>query len=115
VALLGSVRLAAIYELRGQESIDVCSKRPAAEPLWPPAGASRWSASRTTRNARLRAECRCDRPCDLAGDGDIVRIDPIISNYRETVTLRGSVANPGRFLWHAGMRLSELLRIAIRW
>jgi hypothetical protein len=38
-----------------------------------------------------------------------VRVDPIFSNYRETVTLRGSVANPGRFLWHQGMRLSELM------
>jgi protein involved in polysaccharide export with SLBB domain len=45
----------------------------------------------------------------LLADGDIVRVDPIFSNYRETVTLRGSVANPGRFLWHQGMRLSELM------
>jgi protein involved in polysaccharide export with SLBB domain len=45
----------------------------------------------------------------LLADGDIVRIDPIASNYRETVTLRGSVANPGRFLWHQGMRLSDLM------
>jgi hypothetical protein len=41
--------------------------------------------------------------------GDIVRIDPIISDYRETVTLRGSVANPGRFCWRQGMRLSDLM------
>ena len=45
----------------------------------------------------------------LLEDGDIVRIDPIVSTYRETVTLRGSVANPGRFRWHEGMRLSELM------
>ena len=45
----------------------------------------------------------------LLEDGDIVRVDPIASNYRETVTLRGSVANPGRFRWHNGMRLSELM------
>ena len=38
-----------------------------------------------------------------------MRIDPIVSTYRETVTLRGSVANPGRFRWHEGMRLSELM------
>jgi protein involved in polysaccharide export with SLBB domain len=42
-------------------------------------------------------------------DGDIVRIDPIFSSYRDAVTLRGAVANPGRFPWRAGMRLSDLL------
>jgi protein involved in polysaccharide export with SLBB domain len=42
-------------------------------------------------------------------NGDIVRIDPIVSSYSQTVTLRGSVANPGRFRWHEGMRLSELM------
>ena len=45
----------------------------------------------------------------LLADGDIVRIDPILSIYNEAVTLRGAVANPGRFQWHAGMRLSELM------
>jgi protein involved in polysaccharide export with SLBB domain len=44
----------------------------------------------------------------LAG-GDIVRVDPIVSDYRDAVTLRGAVANPGRFQWHPGMRLSELM------
>jgi len=38
-----------------------------------------------------------------------VRLDPVLSSFRETVTLRGSVANPGRFRWHDGMRLSELI------
>ena len=42
-------------------------------------------------------------------DGDIVRIDPILSDYRQAVTLRGAVANPGRFQWHDGMKLSELM------
>ena len=42
-------------------------------------------------------------------DGDIVRIDPIASNYRDTVTLRGAVANSGHFRWSAGMRLSDLI------
>jgi hypothetical protein len=41
--------------------------------------------------------------------GDLERIDSILSGYRETITLRGSVANPGHFRWHQGMRLSELL------
>lgn len=110
VALLGSVRQAAIFELRGQETIggllDAAGGRTAI------ASGARISVERIEDHAQRRA-------FDLAGDaegmattladGDIVRIDPIVSSYRETVTLRGSVANPGRFRWHAGMRLSELM------
>jgi protein involved in polysaccharide export with SLBB domain len=110
VALLGSVRLAAIYELRGQESIeellDAAGGRTAV------ASGGRISVERIEDHAQRRAfELKADMAglATLLADGDIVRIDPIISNYREMVTLRGSVANPGRFLWHAGMRLSELM------
>jgi protein involved in polysaccharide export with SLBB domain len=42
-------------------------------------------------------------------DGDILRIYSILPAYQKTVTLRGFVANPGRFGWHPGMRLSELI------
>ncbi len=110
VALLGSVRLAAIYELRGQESIeellDAGGGRTAV------ASGGRISVERIEDHAQRRAfELKADTAglATLLSDGDIVRIDPIVSNYRETVTLRGSVANPGRFLWHQGMRLSELM------
>jgi protein involved in polysaccharide export with SLBB domain len=110
VALLGSVRLAAIYELRGQESIeellDAAGGRTAV------ASGGRISVERIEDHAQRRAfELKADMAglATLLADGDIVRIDPIISNYREMVTLRGSVANPGRFLWHQGMRLSELM------
>jgi polysaccharide export outer membrane protein len=110
VALLGSVRLAAIYELRGQESIegllDAAGGRTAI------ASGGRISVERIEDHARRRAfELNAD-PAGLQtllADGDIVRIDAIVSSYRETVTLRGSLANPGRYLWHAGMRLSELM------
>ncbi len=110
VALTGSVRRPAIYELRGQESIqkllDAAGGRTAV------ASGGRISIERIVNHEQLRA---FDVKADEAGlatplaDGDIVRIDPIVSNYRQTVTLRGSVANPGRFLWHAGMRLSDLM------
>jgi protein involved in polysaccharide export with SLBB domain len=110
VALLGSVRQAGIYELRGKESIeqllDAAGGRTAI------AYGARLSVERIEDHARRRA---FELAADSAGlstelaDGDIVRIDPIVSTYRETVTLRGSVANPGRFRWHEGMRLSELM------
>jgi protein involved in polysaccharide export with SLBB domain len=110
VALLGSVRQAAVYELRGQQSIadllDAAGGRTAV------ASGGHISVERIENHAQRRAfELMADAE-SLAmplADGDIVRVDAIVSSYRETVTLRGSLANPGHFLWHAGMRLSALL------
>jgi protein involved in polysaccharide export with SLBB domain len=110
VALLGSVRQAGIYELRGEESIgqllDTAGGRTAV------ASGAKLSVDRIEDQARRRS---FEVPTDAAGlatllaDGDMVRIDPILSVFREAVTLRGAVANPGRFQWHEGMRLSELM------
>jgi len=110
VALLGSVRQAAIFELRGEEPIsrllDTAGGRTAT------ASGARFSVERIENHAHRRAfdlAADSDGLATLLVDGDIVRVDPIVSSYRETVTLRGSVANPGRFKWHGGMRLSELM------
>jgi len=110
VALLGSVRQIGIYELRGKEPIeqllDAAGGRTAI------AYGAHLSVERIEDHARRHAfELAADAAglSTLLDDGDIVRIDPIVSTYRETVTLRGSVANPGRFRWHEGMRLSDLM------
>ena len=42
-------------------------------------------------------------------DGDVVRVLSIIPAFQKTVTLRGNLANPGRFAWHEGMKLSDLI------
>ncbi len=110
VALLGSVRQAGIYELRGEESVaQLLATAGGATAI---ASGARLSLDRIEDRERRRA---MEVSADAAGlatpltDGDIVRIDPIVSIYRNTVTLRGAVANPGHFVWHEGMRLSELL------
>src|SRR6185312_10557867 len=41
--------------------------------------------------------------------GDVLRVFSILPMYQKTVTLRGNTANPGRFAWHKGMRLSDLI------
>ena len=38
-----------------------------------------------------------------------MRVLPISPSFDKTVTVRGNVADPGRFAWHPGMKLSELL------
>ena len=110
VALIGSVRQVGIYELRGEESIEQLLETAGGETAV--ANGARLSLDRIEDHARRRAfEVATDSAAlaTLLSDGDIVRVDPIISIYRDAVTLRGAVANPGHFLWHQGMRMSELI------
>ena len=43
------------------------------------------------------------------GDGDVLNIGTILPRFANAVTLRGNVANPGRFPWRAGMRLRDVI------
>lgn len=110
VAITGSVNTPAIYEMRGDETIadllDAAGKTSAV------ASNSRISLDRVAgRQRRETMEVAMD-PSGLTtkiSDGDIVRVYSIVSAYQKSITLRGDVANPGRFSWHDGMRLSDLI------
>jgi protein involved in polysaccharide export with SLBB domain len=110
VAITGSVRTPAIYELRSGETVgdlvEMAGKTTAV------ASNSRITLERVEQH-QLRDVIRVDfNAAGLATtleDGDILRIDPILPAYDKVVTLRGNVANPGRFSWHAGMRLNDLI------
>jgi protein involved in polysaccharide export with SLBB domain len=67
-----------------------------------------------------RINSRADRafdefPLDPVGlrrelkDGDVVRIYPVSPKITNSVTLRGNVAQPGRYMWREGMRVSDLI------
>lgn len=110
VALLGSVRQPAIYELRGAQSlsqiIDAAGGRSSV------ASKARISIERIVDHSMRQA---IEVSLDEAGaqgvlhDGDIVRINPILPVFKQTVTLRGAVTNPGKFNWRNGIRLSEVI------
>jgi protein involved in polysaccharide export with SLBB domain len=42
-------------------------------------------------------------------DGDIISVGSIVDRYNNAVTLRGNVAAPGRYVWHPGMRIMDLV------
>ena len=42
-------------------------------------------------------------------NGDIISVTSIVDRFKDAVTLRGNVANPGRYVWHQGMRISDLI------
>jgi protein involved in polysaccharide export with SLBB domain len=110
IALIGSVRTAAIYELRKNESL--------AELLADAGGVTSTSSDARISIERIdnhRERHAMEVSSDAAGlatslsDGDLVRVYSIVPLYRKTVILRGNTANPGRFAWTPGMRLSDLI------
>ncbi len=42
-------------------------------------------------------------------NGDILTVNSILDRFQNAVTLRGNIANPGRYQWHQGMRISDLI------
>ncbi|WP_162601809.1 SLBB domain-containing protein [Occallatibacter savannae] len=109
-AATGNVRNPAIYELRDQETM---------ADLLADAGGVSATASKARISIERIEDHRERHAMEVAydknglgtalADGDVIRVFSIVPTYNETVTLRGSVANPGHFAWHPGMKLSELI------
>jgi len=110
VAIAGSIHNPAIYELSGNETVsDLIELAGGITAL---ASSSRVSIERASdRQFRQAMEVALDRDGKALplAEGDILRVYSILPAYQKTVTLRGNVANPGRFGWHAGMHLSDLI------
>lgn len=110
VALGGSVRHPALYEIRQGSTLEDVLQL-----------AGGFSATGTTTQLRLeRVEANTARQAmqvnlDAAGramllhDGDVLYAGHITDGYEKSVTIRGNLANPGRFAWHPGMKLSEII------
>ena len=109
VAVTGSVTTPAIYELRGETTINqllqlanglTSTANPAVVRVENITG----GAERTIQNVNL--ETAGSMPLH---NGEIISVQAISDQFKDAVTLRGNVANPGRYGWHAGMRLSDLI------
>ena len=113
VAVAGSVRQPAIYELKpgtGEARVrDVLALAGGVSQL-----ASTQSASIeriADRQAREELNIRLEGAgleTPLHG-GDLLRVLSLVPRFNKTVTLRGNVANPGRYEWHPGMRVRDLI------
>jgi protein involved in polysaccharide export with SLBB domain len=110
IAVTGSVKSPGIYELLPGETLSAALGN--AGGVSAVASAARVSVERIeAHNERRAMEIAYDKTgleTPLV-DGDIVRIFSIVPRYDKTVVLRGNLANPGRFAWHPGMRLSDLI------
>jgi len=113
VALLGSVNNPAVYELKGEDR----GETKLAELLAISGGASNLAAEADIRLERIyEHELRsiltvpaAERGSVSLRNGDVITVISIIDRFRNAVTLRGNVANPGRYPWHAGMHVTDLL------
>ena len=110
VAVTGSVRTPAIYEMREGETVGEAVSN---------AGGTSTVASNARISLERIAERRDRQAMQVAMDdaglatplvgGDVLRVLAVVPKFQKTVTLRGNTANPGHFAWHAGMRLSDLI------
>ncbi len=114
VAVVGSVQVPAIYELRGNETVaDAIALAGGTSAL---ADTSSLEIERTeiqpTGNmARVAVDIKMD-PSGLTArlvNADLIRVQTHAPSFAWTVTLRGNVASPGRFAWHAGMHVRDLI------
>ena len=110
VAISGSVNTPAIYEMKDNSSLSDLIE--IAGDLSTVADTSKITVDRLVdHQARKTLEFPYDEPSRALPlkDGDIVRVFSIVSRFEDTVTLRGSVANPGRYPWKPGMRVRDLI------
>jgi protein involved in polysaccharide export with SLBB domain len=109
-AVTGSVRNPAIYELRPDETLSELLAT--AGGISAVASAARVSIERIEghldRNAMEVAYDQTGLATSIS-DGDLVHVFSIVPQYEKTIVLRGNIANPGRFGWHPGMHVSELI------
>jgi polysaccharide export outer membrane protein len=109
-AVRGSVNNPAIFELKGPTSLGTLMGY--AGGLATTAQSKQVTVERIdNRSGRIVQQFDYDaaaaqRP---AKDGDLVSVLAILPKFENAVTLRGNVATPLRYPWHAGMRIRDLI------
>jgi protein involved in polysaccharide export with SLBB domain len=110
VAMGGQVNTPAIYELKSEASLGDVLKL--AGGLTTTAnGAKVYVEQIKDRKDRIIEEIKLDE-AGLAlplKDGDVLNFATISPRFVNSVTLRGNVAAPGRYPWHDGMRITDLI------
>ena len=109
-AISGSVNTPAIYELKGASTLNDLIE--AAGGFTSLADTGKITIERVVDHQSRKA---LEFPYDDSSrgqplqDADIVRVLSIVPSFRDTVTLRGNVANPGRYSWKEGMHVRDLI------
>jgi protein involved in polysaccharide export with SLBB domain len=112
VAVAGSVNAPAIYELKSTASSTVGDVLELAAGLTNVASGEKLRLERVDeRRVRSMSEVTLDAQgrATILHDGDLLELVAVVDQYKDAVTLRGNVANPGRYAWKPGMRVKDLI------
>jgi protein involved in polysaccharide export with SLBB domain len=110
VAINGAVNTPAIYELK--QSAPLFDVLRWAGGLATTAQGQKVTIERTQDRRSLSVE---ETALDVGGlskplrDGDIVTVYSLSPRFENAITLRGNVAQPGRFPWREGIRIKDLI------
>jgi len=110
IAVAGSVNVPAIYELRNDQ--DSLARAVAlAGGMNEVADGTRLTVERIDKHeVRSVIEYTFARALtEEVKGGDIIHVLSIVPRFDNAVTLRGNVANPGRYPWHEGMTIRDLI------
>jgi protein involved in polysaccharide export with SLBB domain len=112
VAVAGSVNAPAIYELKSATSSTVGDVLELAAGLTNVASGEKIRLERVDEHrVRSMSEVALDAQgrATILHDGDLLELVAVVNQYKDAVTLRGNVANPGRYTWKAGMHVRDLI------
>ena len=110
IAMVANVNEPGIYELKGETTL--ASAIESAGGLTNLAGLDRVLLERVENHRRHHVD---EFALDATGqqrllkDGDLVAIFEVSPRFENAVMIRGNVAIPGRYSWHEGMRISDLI------
>ena len=109
-AISGSVSASAIFELKGRTSLNDLIEL--AGGLTTTADGRRVTVERIEERRLRKVE---EFTLDAVGrereirDGDMARVYVLSPKFDNAITLRGAVANPGRYPWREGMRVRDII------
>jgi len=109
-AVTGSVKVPAVYELKQTTALFDLFR-------WAGGLATTAAGQKATveRIEDHKARTVEEFPLDMSGlsrpirDGDLVSVYSVVPRFDNAVTLRGNVAQPGRFPWREGLRVRDLI------
>jgi protein involved in polysaccharide export with SLBB domain len=110
VGVGGQVNTPAIYELKGETTLDAVIKL--AGGITNTAYGGKVLVESILEHSSRRVDEVALNTAGLSRpmhDGDLVNIVPLSPKFENAVTLRGNVASPGRYPWREGMRVSDLI------
>ncbi|HEY5381871.1 MAG TPA: SLBB domain-containing protein [Acidobacteriaceae bacterium] len=109
VAVTGSVNHPAIYELKNETTVAQTLALAGGEDSAASDGNVLLERVYQHTERNVESVSLAQTETTTVQGGDILSVRSVIDRFRNAVTLRGNVANPGRYAWRPGMRVSDLI------